>query len=57
MDDDEDEVQLRGSQRVRGGNVKAEPKSSRMQVPATQEPEMISQIEDLGSPSADEDDE
>jgi hypothetical protein len=55
IDDDEDEVQHRGSQKVRGGNVKAEPKSSRMQVPATQEPLMVSQVEDLGSPSADED--
>jgi hypothetical protein len=56
-DDDDDEVQHRGSQKVRGGNVKAEPTSSRMQIPATQEQPIVSQIEDLGSPSADEDEE
>ena len=37
VEEDEDEVQHRGSQKVRNGYVKAEPRSSRHQVPATQE--------------------
>jgi hypothetical protein len=52
----EEEMQLQRSQKVRNGNVKPEPASSRLPVPATQERPRGSIVEDLGSPSEDDED-
>jgi hypothetical protein len=52
----EEDMQLQHSQKVRNGNVKPEPGSSRLQVQATQEPPRSSIVEDLGSPSEEDDD-